>query len=85
MFLEQVKNLRSAVACAAIDTLGDLFLHLQNAMDPEVEGTSQALLFTLAKNKASFSNKHANLALGAMVQNCSYTRTVSALLHKGLR
>ncbi|XP_052347583.1 TOG array regulator of axonemal microtubules protein 2-like [Oncorhynchus keta] len=38
--INEVKNLRSAVSCAAMATLGDMYVHLQRAMDSEVEGTA---------------------------------------------
>lgn len=81
----QVKNLRSAVACAAMNTLAELYVHLQKVMDPEVEGTGRAVLLTLAQTTNAFIHQRANLALDAMVENCSHGRVLSALFHTGLR
>lgn len=81
----QVKNLRSVVSCEAISAIGDLYLHLQKTMDPEVEGTGRALLLKLAQTKNAFIHQQVNLALDAMVENCSHGRIVSALLNTGLR
>lgn len=81
----QVQNLRSAVACAAMNVLAELYVHLQKAMDPEVEGTGRALLLKLAQTTNAFIHEQANLALDAMVQNCSHGRILSSLLNTGLR
>ena len=81
----QVDNLRSVVSCAAMKTLGDLYLHLQKTMDPEVEGTGRALLLKLAQTTNAFIHQQANQALDAMVENCSHGRTVTTLLNTGLR
>nr|XP_046266867.1 TOG array regulator of axonemal microtubules protein 1-like isoform X2 [Scatophagus argus] len=84
VLIEEVKNLRSAVACAAVSTLAELYVHLQTAMDPEAEGTGRALLLKLAQTTNEFIHQQVNLALDALVQNCSHGRTVSALLNTGL-
>lgn len=81
----QVKNLRSSVACGAISTVTDLYIHLGKAMDPEVEGTGRALLLKLAQTKNAFIHQQVNLALDAMVVHCTHRRVVSALLNTGLR
>ena len=80
----QVRNLRSAVACAAMNTLADLYIHLQKAMDPEVEGTGRSLLLSLAMTTNRFIHQQANVTLDAMVENCSHGRILSALLNTGL-
>ncbi|CAK6953798.1 uncharacterized protein LOC122994999 [Scomber scombrus] len=84
VLIEEVNNLRSTVSCAAINTLADLFLHFQKTIDPEVEGTGRALLLKLAQTTNAFIHQQANLALDAMVENCSYGRIVSTLLNAGL-
>ncbi|GLD65385.1 uncharacterized protein AKAME5_002931700 [Lates japonicus] len=71
VLIEEVKNLRSAVACAAMNTLAELYVHLQKAMDPEAERTGRALLLKLAQTTNAFIHQQANLALDAMVENCS--------------
>ncbi|XP_051269587.1 uncharacterized protein LOC127371055 isoform X1 [Dicentrarchus labrax] len=81
---QEVKNLRSAVSCAAMNTVAQLHVHLQKAMDPEAERTGRALLLKLAQTTNTFIHQQANLALDAMVQNCSHGRVVSALLNAGL-
>lgn len=80
----QVKNLRSAVSCAAMATLGDMYVHLQRAMDSEVEGTARVLLHK-ASEANTFIRQGANFALGHMVQSCTPTRVMNALLVGGLR
>ncbi|XP_038826116.1 TOG array regulator of axonemal microtubules protein 2-like [Salvelinus namaycush] len=78
-----VKNLRSAVSCAAMATLGDMYVHLQRAMDSEVEGTARVLLHK-ASEANTFIRQGANFALGHMVQSCTPTRVMNALLVGGL-
>ena len=68
-----------------MNILADLYLHLQKTMDPEVEGTGRALLLKLAQTTNAFIHQQANLALDAMVENCSYGRIVRALFNAGLR
>lgn len=80
----QVKNLRSAVSCAAMATLGDMYVHLQRAMDSEVEGTARVLLHK-ASEANTFIRQGANFALGHMVQSCTPTHVMNALLVGGLR
>ncbi|XP_024864217.1 TOG array regulator of axonemal microtubules protein 1-like isoform X2 [Kryptolebias marmoratus] len=83
--IEDIKNLRSSVACAAIDTLGSLYTHLQKDMDVQVERTGRALLLRVAQASANiFVQQQANLALEAMVKNCSPARMLTALLNTGL-
>ncbi|XP_059185571.1 TOG array regulator of axonemal microtubules protein 2-like [Centropristis striata] len=82
--IEQVNNLRSAVACAAMNTLAELYVNMQKAMDPEVEGTGRVLLLKLAQTTNAFIHQQTNLALDAMVENCSHGRIVSTLLNVGL-
>uniref|UniRef100_UPI0037E83F1F TOG array regulator of axonemal microtubules protein 1-like n=1 Tax=Semicossyphus pulcher TaxID=241346 RepID=UPI0037E83F1F len=84
LLIEEVKNLRSVVACEAMNTLAGLYVHLQKAMDPEVESTGQTLLLKLAQTTSVFIHQQANHALDAMVENCSHSRVLSALLNKGL-
>ncbi|KAI3373623.1 hypothetical protein L3Q82_022214 [Scortum barcoo] len=84
ILIEEVKNLRSVVACEAMTTVSELYVHLKRTMDPEVEGTGRALLLKLAQTPNAFIHQQVNLALDAMVENCSYSRVVSALLNTGL-
>ncbi|XP_052364227.1 TOG array regulator of axonemal microtubules protein 1-like isoform X4 [Oncorhynchus keta] len=81
--INEVKNLRSAVSCAAMATLGDMYVHLQRAMDSEVEGTARVLLHKTSEANA-FIRQGANFALGHMVQSCTPTRVMNALLVGGL-
>ncbi|XP_065816820.1 TOG array regulator of axonemal microtubules protein 2-like [Labrus bergylta] len=84
VLIMEVKNLRSTVATEAMCTLADMYVRLQKAMDPEVEATGQALLLKLAQTTSAFIHEQANLALQAMVENCSHARVLNALLNKGL-
>ncbi|XP_019905063.2 TOG array regulator of axonemal microtubules protein 1-like [Esox lucius] len=81
--IDEVKNLRSAVSRAAMVTLGDMYVHLQRAMDCEVEVTGRVLLH-LASYANAFIRQSANTALRHMVQSCSPTRVLKALLAGGL-
>ncbi|KAI9541614.1 hypothetical protein NQZ68_028120 [Dissostichus eleginoides] len=84
VLIDEMNNLRSAVACEAMTTLAELYVNLKKAMDSEVEATGRALLLKLAQTASNFVQPQANLALGAMVENCSHGRTVSTLLNTGL-
>lgn len=68
-----------------MNTVAELYVNLQKTMNPEVEGTGRALLLKLAQTTNAFIHQQANLALDAMVENCSHGRIVSALLNAGLR
>lgn len=80
----QVKNLRSGVSRVAVSTLGDLYRHLQKAMDQELEGTVKALLQKAGETNA-FIRQDVDAALVCMVQHCTPTRSINALLSGGLR
>lgn len=80
-----MKNQRSAVACEAIHTIDELYIQLQKTMDPEVETTGRALLLKLAQTNNNFIHQEVNLALDAMVENCSHGRILSALFNTGLK
>ncbi|XP_054653259.1 TOG array regulator of axonemal microtubules protein 1-like isoform X2 [Dunckerocampus dactyliophorus] len=81
--IQEVKNLRSGVSRAAVCTLGDLYIHLQKAMDPELEGTVKALLHKAGESNA-FIRQDVDAALDCMVQHCTPTRSIHALLSGGL-
>lgn len=83
VLIEEVKNQRSAIACEAIHTIDELYIQLQKTMDPEVETTGRALLLKLAQT-SNFLHQEVNLALDAMVENCSHGRILSALFNTGL-
>lgn len=80
---QEVKNLRSCVSRAAVCTLGDLFSHMQKAMDQELEGTVKALLHKAGESNA-FMRQDVDTALDCMVQHCTPTRSINALLTGGL-
>lgn len=79
-----MKNLRSGVSRVAVCTLGDLYTHLQKAMDQELEGTVKALLQKAGESNA-FIRQDVDAALDCMVQHCTPTRSICALLSGGLR
>ena len=80
----QVKNLRSGVSRVAVCTLGDLYCHLQRAMDQEVEATARALLHKAAESNA-FIRQDVDAALGHMARHCTPARCINVLLVGGLR
>ncbi|KAM9708824.1 TOG array regulator of axonemal microtubules protein 1 [Menidia menidia] len=80
---QEVKNLRSGVSRVAVCTLADLYTHLQRAMDQELEGTAKALLQKAGECNA-FIRQDVDAALGCMVQSCTPTRSIAALLTGGL-
>ncbi|XP_051941985.1 TOG array regulator of axonemal microtubules protein 1-like [Hippocampus zosterae] len=81
--IQEVKNLRSGVSRTAVCTLGDLYMHLQKAMDQELEGTVKALLQKAGESNA-FIRQDVDAALDSMVQHCTPTRGIHALLSGGL-
>ncbi|XP_078031132.1 TOG array regulator of axonemal microtubules protein 1 isoform X1 [Epinephelus lanceolatus] len=81
--IQEVKNLRSSVSRVAVCTLGDLYTHLQKAMDQELEGTVKALLQKAGESNA-FIRQDVDAALGCMVKHCTPTRCINALLSGGL-
>uniref|UniRef100_UPI0037E90F07 TOG array regulator of axonemal microtubules protein 1 isoform X3 n=1 Tax=Semicossyphus pulcher TaxID=241346 RepID=UPI0037E90F07 len=81
--IQEVKNLRSGVSRVAVCTLGDLYTHLQKAMDQELEGTVKALLQKAGETNA-FIRQDVDAALDCMVQHCTPTRSINALLSGGL-
>ncbi|XP_028422434.1 TOG array regulator of axonemal microtubules protein 1-like [Perca flavescens] len=81
---EEVNNLRSGVACAAMATVAKLHVHLGRAMDPEANWTGRILLLKLAQTTNAFVQEQANLALDALVEGCSPGRILDVLLDTGL-
>uniref|UniRef100_A0A3B4WMP0 TOG array regulator of axonemal microtubules 1 n=1 Tax=Seriola lalandi dorsalis TaxID=1841481 RepID=A0A3B4WMP0_SERLL len=81
--IQEVKNLRSGVSRVAVCTLGDLYTHMQKAMDQELEGTVKALLQKAGESNA-FIRQDVDAALDCMVQHCTPTRSINALLTGGL-
>ncbi|XP_032378899.1 TOG array regulator of axonemal microtubules protein 1 [Etheostoma spectabile] len=82
---EEVNNLRSGVACAAMATVAKLHVHLGRAMDPEAEWMGPVLLLKFAQTTNAFILDQAHLALDALVEACSPGRILPALLNTGLR
>lgn len=79
----KVRNLRSGVSRVAVVTLGEMFAALQKGMDQELDGTVRALLQKAGECNA-FIRQDVERALDSMVQHCSLTRSMSALLTGGL-
>ncbi|KAJ8290502.1 hypothetical protein GJAV_G00013710 [Gymnothorax javanicus] len=82
--IPEVMNLRSGVSRVAVATLGNLYTHLQKGMDQELEGTASALLHKVGVSN-TFIRQDVDTALNCMVQNCTPTRVVNALLTGGVR
>ncbi|XP_075874412.1 TOG array regulator of axonemal microtubules protein 1 isoform X1 [Nelusetta ayraudi] len=83
LLIHEVRNLRSGVSRVAVCALGDLYTHLQKSMDQELEGTVKALLQKAAESNA-FIRQDVDAALDCMVQHCTPTRSIGALLSGGL-
>ncbi|XP_047201173.1 TOG array regulator of axonemal microtubules protein 1 isoform X4 [Girardinichthys multiradiatus] len=81
--IQEVKNLRSGVSRVAVCTLGDLYTHLQRLMDQELEGTVKALLQKAGESN-TFIRQDVDAALDCMVQHCTPTRSIGALLTGGI-
>ncbi|XP_061700492.1 TOG array regulator of axonemal microtubules protein 1-like isoform X2 [Syngnathoides biaculeatus] len=81
--IQEVKNLRSGVSRTAVCTLGELYVHMQKGMDQELEGTVKALLHKAGESNA-FIRQDVDAALDSMVQHCTPTRGIHALLSGGL-
>ncbi|XP_036450106.1 TOG array regulator of axonemal microtubules protein 1 isoform X2 [Colossoma macropomum] len=83
ILIQEVRNLRSGVSRMAVVTLGELYSCLQKGMDQELEATTKALLHKAGESNA-FIRQDVDAALDSMVQNCTPTRGMSALLTGGL-
>ncbi|XP_067223821.1 TOG array regulator of axonemal microtubules protein 1 isoform X1 [Chanodichthys erythropterus] len=81
--IQEVRNLRSGVSRVAVVALGDMFVALQKGMDQELDGTTRALLHKAGESNA-FIRQDVERALDSMVQHCTLTRSMSALLAGGL-
>lgn len=78
-----MNNLRSVVACAAMDALADLHSYLGKMMDPEVERIGGALLLKLAQTTNAFILQQTHLALDVLVKGSSPGRVMNVLLNIG--
>lgn len=67
----------------AVVALGEMFVALQKGMDQELDGTTRALLHKAGESNA-FIRQDVERALDSMVQHCTLTRSMSALLAGGL-
>ncbi|XP_061157356.1 TOG array regulator of axonemal microtubules protein 1-like isoform X1 [Syngnathus typhle] len=81
--IEEVNNLRSVVSRTAVYTLGDFYMHLQKAMDQDLDETVKALLPKVGVSQA-FMRDAVDGALDNMVRHCTPTRGIHALLSGGL-
>lgn len=81
--IQEVRNLRSGVSRVAVVTLAEMFAALQKGMDQELEGTARALLHKAGETN-TFIRQDVDKALDSMVQNCTATRSMNALLVGGL-
>ncbi|KAM9432866.1 TOG array regulator of axonemal microtubules protein 1-like isoform 2-T2 [Salvelinus alpinus] len=81
--IQELRNLRSGVSRVAVGAMGELYTALQKGMDQELEGTSKALLQKAGESNA-FIRQDVDAALDSMVQHCTPTRSLNALLTSGL-
>ncbi|CAJ1078927.1 crescerin-like protein che-12 [Xyrichtys novacula] len=83
--LDEVENLRSAVASAAIETLKYLYVHLKEKMDKAVQRTGEALLLKVAQaHSKTFLQQQVGVALKAMLLNCDPEPVLRVLVQTGL-
>ena len=80
----QVKNLRSAVSRAAIECLGDLFLHLKSSLEPHLEMVVKALLHRTG-GANSFLREACEGTLRNMVLSVNHHKSLVALVTGGAR
>ncbi|KAG9343494.1 hypothetical protein JZ751_013660, partial [Albula glossodonta] len=80
--IQEVMNLRSVVCRAAVHTLGEMYTHLQSRMDHELEITAKALL-QRASTANEFIRQDIDAALDCMVQHCTPSSVIKALLAGG--
>nr|XP_046222676.1 TOG array regulator of axonemal microtubules protein 1-like isoform X1 [Oncorhynchus gorbuscha] len=81
--IQEVRNLRSGVSRVAVGAMGELYTALQKGMDQELEATAKALLQKAGESNA-FIRQDVDAALDSMVQHCTPTRSLNALLTSGL-
>ncbi|CAI5694356.1 unnamed protein product [Oreochromis niloticus] len=83
---QEIKNNRSCVSFAALDTVVYLCVHLKERMDREAEWTCESLLQVFARANANVSiQQHAKEALTALVHGCSPSRFLNSLVTMGLK
>jgi hypothetical protein len=80
----EVKNLRSAVSRAAIECLGDLFLHLKSSLEPHLEMVVKALLHRTG-GANSFLREACEGTLRNMVLSVNHHKSLVALVTGGAR
>ncbi|KAJ8392383.1 hypothetical protein AAFF_G00075080 [Aldrovandia affinis] len=80
--IQEVHNLRSLVSRVAVATLGDLYRHLQRAMDTELDWTATALIHK-AGEPATFIRQEVDDALGSMLRGCTHARILRVLINRG--
>ncbi len=69
-----------------MDTMAYLYVYMQTAMDHQAEWAGRALLQRIAQaNANAFIQRQANVALEALVKNCSPNRVLPVLVKTGLR
>ncbi|XP_025754034.1 uncharacterized protein LOC106098519 isoform X1 [Oreochromis niloticus] len=83
---QEIKNNRSCVSCAALDTVVYLCVHLKERMDRAADLTCESLLQVFARANANeFIQQHAHEALTALVHHCSPSRFITSLEIHGLK
>lgn len=82
LLTEEVRNLRSSVARAAIAVLTNFFQHLRKNMEPELETVAKALLHKSGEN-AGFIREDIDRALSAMLDHVTPAKALLALIEAG--
>lgn len=79
----ECKNLRSQVAKCAIQTVGQLFIHLRKNMDSVLENIVTNLLSKAGEGTNSFLRQDVESTLALMIENVSPHRAFITLLQSG--
>ncbi|XP_064174537.1 TOG array regulator of axonemal microtubules protein 2-like isoform X1 [Anguilla rostrata] len=83
LVMQEVQNPQSQVSHVAMATLGDLYQHLPDDMDAELDWTAKVLLQKAAESNNGI-RQDVGVALGHMLRSCSPARCMKALLKGGL-
>ncbi|XP_043236104.1 TOG array regulator of axonemal microtubules protein 1-like [Amphibalanus amphitrite] len=81
--VKQMKNLRSQVLRAAVQTSAEMFQHVGKAAEPNME-SMVAILLQKTSDTNKFIKADSNRALDMMLENVSVSRAVAVVIGEGL-
>ncbi|KAF0314623.1 TOG array regulator of axonemal microtubules protein 1 [Amphibalanus amphitrite] len=81
--VKQMKNLRSQVLRAAVQTSAEMFQHVGRAAEPNME-SMVAILLQKTSDTNKFIKADSNRALDMMLENVSVSRAVAVVIGEGL-